>query len=216
MGNDRKNLLKGYNMLLYFAGSMIMYEPTEECVIDFWTNGTLSRLPVSSTNPRFIKAAGLLRDSCKDKNMCKKALQEDFLRLFAEKGLLLAPAHASDYLYNEDYLSSTYDEVGEFYKSYGWSSRLSVKRADDHLGIQLLFLTSLVDRYLLLDDDPSCREMKNEICRFIDKYILSWIPKWNEQIQEYAQTLSYKGIGILILACIEDIHSIFSRSQSPL
>ena len=43
-------------MLLYFAGSMIMYEPSEECVVDFWTNGILKSLPVSSSNPNFIQA----------------------------------------------------------------------------------------------------------------------------------------------------------------
>jgi TorA maturation chaperone TorD len=210
MENDRKNLLKGYNMLLYFAGSMIMYEPTEECVIDFWTNGALQGLPVSSTNPRFIKAASLLRDSCKDKTMCRKTLQDDYLRLFADSGISLTPAHASRYLCKGDHHDSTYNEVSEFYKSYGWNSRSRIKRADDHLGIELLFLTSLVDRYLLLDDDPSCREMKNEIHRFIDEHMLSWIPKWNEQIQEHAHTPGYRGIGILILACIEDLYGIFS------
>ena len=216
MDNDPKNLLKGYNLLLYFAGSMITYEPTEECVVDFWTNGALTRLPVSSNNPRFIKAVGLLRDSCNDKNTCQRALQEDFLRLFSETGLLLAPSHASDYLFSDARLSRTSDEVSEFYQAYGWRSKSRVKRANDHLGTQLLFLTSLVDRYLLMDDEPSCREMKNEICRFIDRYILSWIHKWNEQIQEHAHTLSYKGIGILIMACIEDLHGIFSPDHSPL
>ncbi|MBP1667108.1 MAG: hypothetical protein H6Q23_1968, partial [Bacteroidetes bacterium] len=68
--NNRKNLLKAYNMLLYFAGSMIMKEPTEECVIDFWTNGNLKKLPVKSSNPRFIKAASILRESCEDKVLC--------------------------------------------------------------------------------------------------------------------------------------------------
>jgi hypothetical protein len=44
-GKNQKAILKGYNMLLYFAGSMIMYEPVEECVADFWSNGMLSTLP---------------------------------------------------------------------------------------------------------------------------------------------------------------------------
>ncbi|MCJ7447300.1 MAG: molecular chaperone TorD family protein [Bacteroidales bacterium] len=216
MKQDQKNLLKGYNLLLYFAGSMIMYEPTEECVTDFWTNGTLKRLPVSSTNPKFIKAAALLRDSCKDKNIFKKMLQEDYLRLFAETGLILAPVHASDYHHDEIRRDKSYNEISEFYNSYGWNSNSRVKRTDDHLGIELLFLTRLIDRYLLLDDDPSCHEMGNEIHRFIDQHILSWIPEWNVHIQEHAQTLSYKGIGTLILACIEDLHTIFSYSDNPL
>ena len=31
--SQNHNILKGYNMLFYFAGSMIMYEPSEECIV---------------------------------------------------------------------------------------------------------------------------------------------------------------------------------------
>jgi len=208
--NEPTNLLKGYNMMLYFAGSMIMYEPTEECITDFWTNGALRRLPVSSSNPRFMKAASLLRESCTDKDICRQLLQDDYLRLFDDSGFHLASAHASHYLSDTNNDDVTYNEVGEFYKSYGWDSRSRIKRANDHLGTELLFLTSLVDRYLLLDDNASSDIMKSDIQRFITRHMLSWIPEWNERIQEHASTLGYKGIGILILACIEDLYSIFS------
>ncbi len=76
-------------MLLYFAGSMIMYEPVEECVVDFWSKGILKTLPVKSRNPRFIEAASQLRESCKDKTLCRKMLQDDFNRLFSGSEFLL-------------------------------------------------------------------------------------------------------------------------------
>jgi TorA maturation chaperone TorD len=212
MEQNRKNLLKGYNMLLYFAGSMIMSEPTEECVVDLWTNGTLRRLPVSSSNPRFLKAASILRDSCADKDNCREKLADDYFTLFADNGLPLAPAQASIYLSDTNKKVPVEREVTEFYNSYGWHPAKPGKSAD-HLGIELLFLTKLVDKYLLLDDDPSCGEMKKEIRRFIDNYLLSWIPAWDKNIQEHAHTLSYKGISTLIYACLEDINGIFSAGK---
>ena len=72
--NENHNILKGYNLLLYFAGSMIMYEPNEECIVDFWKQGILTKLPVSSSNPNFAKAASQLRESCIDKSFCLKKL----------------------------------------------------------------------------------------------------------------------------------------------
>jgi TorA maturation chaperone TorD len=204
---DRKNLLKGYNMLLYFAGSMIMNEPTEECVIDFWARGTLKNLPVTSSNPRFIKAASILKDSYDDKDTCRKRLEEDYYRLFAVTGLPLAPARASIYLADTE---SAGKKVNEFYYSYGWQSKPQGKIPDDHLGIELLFLTKLVDKYMVLDDDPCCSEMRSEIRRYIDQHLLSWIPRWNEDVQEYAHTYCYKGIGTLIHAGVEDLYNIFS------
>lgn len=216
MTDNHKNLLKGYNLLLYFAGSMIMNEPEEECVNDFWINGTLKKLPVSSLNPRFVKAAALLRDSCADSTLCNKMLIKDYSRLFSEGGSLLAPAFASLYRNPENDGSTSFEEISEFYNAYGWEPKWRDKTDDDHLGIELLFLTRMVDNYLALDDDPCRYEMQKEICRFIDQHILSWIPEWNEKILKHADTLCYKGIGTLIYACVEDLYGIFSYRNRPL
>ncbi len=208
MDKNQVNLLKAYNLLLYFSGSMLMKAPNDECVIDFWINGSLKKLPVSSSNPRFIHAASLLRQSCEDKDLCKKMLNEDFSRLFDKTGLQLAPSRESDYsLYGT---ANNHETPEEFYKSYGFQPESKSDTPSDHLGIELLFLTRLTDKYLQIDDEPSCREMRNEIRRFIDYHLLSWIPQWNETIQENAQTLYYKGIGTLIHACVEDIYAILS------
>lgn len=210
MNYQERNILRGYNLLLYFSGSMLMNEPTDDCVTDFWTNGTLKNLPVSSSNPRFIKAASLLRESCHDDAVCSNILAEDFSRLFSATGLLLAPAHSSQYLGQSKYNGKSYEKISEFYDSYGWNSNLRQGNNDDHLGIELLFLTRLIDKYLLLDDDPCCVEMKKEIRRFIENHLLSWIPAWDSDMQEHANTICYKGISTLIHACVEDLYGLFS------
>jgi len=208
---DHINLLKGYNMMLYFAGSMIMSEPTEECVIDFWTNGNLKMLPVSSMNPRFIEAAALLRDSCEDKKICREMLRKDYNRLFAESGLPLAPAYASVYLNNN---RNAEEEIEKYYNSYGWEYKSDIKIAHDHLGIELLFLTKMVNNYLSAEDERSFNDIRLAIRQFIDLYILSWIPRWNDDIISQAETLCYKGIATLIHACTEDIYSILISTEN--
>ena len=82
------------------------------------------------------------------------------------------------------------------------------KIREDHLGIELLFLTSLIDKYLVMDDEACKGEMKKEIRRFINQHILSWIYTWNNKVQDHAVTLCFKGIGTLILACSEDIFNL--------
>jgi TorA maturation chaperone TorD len=215
--DKQPNVLKGYNMLLYFAGTMIMFEPNAECLADFWTNGILKNLPVKSNNPRFIKAASLLRNSCEDKSVCISRMKDDYLALFTGLGNPLAPPYESVYRSTEHLIfDKQTTEVREFYSSYGWKSKFEGKIPDDHLGIELLFLTILIEKYLEFDDETCEKEMKNEICRFIDQHILSWVPDWNQHIQEHANTLSYKGIGTLILACIEDLYSIMSLNNTNL
>lgn len=208
------NMLKGYNMLLYFAGSMIMHEPSEECIVDFWEKGILKNLPVSSSNPNFIKAAYQLRESFADKTQFGKLLHEDYLRLFDKQVPALAPAYESQYRReihdNSGFHSS---DVTEFYNSYGWKSKFIGRIDDDHLGIELLFLTLLIDKYLSMDDEACQSEMRKEIRRFINYHILSWVPEWNRKIQIHANTLSFKGIGNLILACTEDIFNLFGQKS---
>lgn len=209
--NSQDNVLKGYNMLLYFAGSMIMFEPNEECITDFWTKGILKNLPVSSSNPNFVKAASQLRESCSDGNFSGRLMHDDYLRLFSGQEKGLAPALES--LYRNHVPEGgrpRSDTVSEFYSAYGWESKFKGKISDDHLGVELLFLTLMVDKYIEFDDDACRGEMKNEISRFINKHILSWIPEWNKDVQVHSKTLSFKGVGSLIVACSEDILSLFN------
>jgi TorA maturation chaperone TorD len=211
MNHEKANILKGYNMLLYFAGSMIMNEPTEECVIDFWMNGKLRNLPVRSTNPRFIKAASLLREACPEKALCRQSLLNDFYRLFSVSGLPLTPPFGSIY-HNRHFLNEPLPEsVSDYYNSYGFSATQRGKVPDDHLGLELLFLTRMVDKYLQLDDAPCIKAMKIEIKRYIDYHILSWVPYWNDDIQEHAHSIGYKAVGTLIYACVEDIRSLMDN-----
>jgi putative dimethyl sulfoxide reductase chaperone len=207
--DQNHNILKGYNLLLYFAGSMIMYEPNEECIVDFWQQGILMKLPVSSSNPNFAKAASQLRDSCIDRSLCLNRLREDYNRLFADREVPLAPAFESLY----KHYSGQGQNVSDFYDSYGWISKYKGKIKDDHLGIELLFLTLLVEKYLVLDDQACVAEMRNEIRRFIDQHIFSWIRFWNAKMQEYSNTVCYKGIATLIFACVEDIYSLCDETQ---
>jgi TorA maturation chaperone TorD len=207
----QSDVLKGYNMLLYFAGTMILFDPSQECIHDFWSQGILKSLPVSSLNPRFIKAASQLHQSVDDQTSRFEMMKEDYLALFTGTGNPLAPPYESVYRSKDHLMFDTQtSEVREFYKSYGWESKFKGKIPDDHLGIELLFLTRMIEKYLEFDDDVCEMEMKNEIRRFIDQHILSWVPQWDAHIQEYSKTMGYKGIGTLIYACIEDLYEILS------
>ena len=214
INSNNGNLLKGYNLLLYFAGSMIMYEPTEECVTDFFSDGIMKKMPVSSRNPRFMQAASVLREICTDREGCRKSLIRDYNRLFSSDGPMLAIPRKSAYpMYAND---GSNGDVNEFYNSYGWRSISRAKVPDDHLGLELLFLTKLIDKYLQLDDEPCRGEMKKEISRFIGEHIITWIPSWNRQMQENAESIYYRGIANLVHASIEDLYLIFDDQSKSL
>lgn len=201
-------------MLLYFAGTMIMFDPSNECIHDFWKEGMLKSLPVSSNNPRFIKASSQLRGSVDDPNSVYDRMKADYLALFKYGGNPFAPPYESSYR-KTAIINGTRgtSEVTEFYKSYGWVSHFKNEIPDDHIGIELLFLTLMIEKYLELDDEACHREMQNEIRRFISQHVMSWVPAWNKNVQENAMTLSYKGISTLIQACIEDIYGMMESKE---
>ncbi len=211
MNNEisQHNILKGYSMMLYFAGSMVMYEPSEDCFVDFWQNGIVKKLPVKSGNPNFVMASAQLNESCREQNLCERSMHEDYIRLFGRKDLPLAPPLES--AYSEPIcLTATSNplRVSRFYESYGWVSKFRDQASDDHLGVELFFLTLLIEKYTELDDNACRSEMRKEIRRFLAKHLLSWVNDWNRRIQENARTLCYKGIGTLVVACLEDIYSL--------
>ncbi len=142
-------------------------------------------------------------------------LIRDHRRLFASDGLRLAIPIESAYILDQINHDSA-KKAREFYDSYGWKSRPGEKAPDDHLGIELLFLTKLIDKYIQLDDEPCCVEMKKEIRRFIDEHIITWLDEWNEKVQENSLTVYYKGVGNLVLACTEDLYGIFGYQGKPL
>jgi TorA maturation chaperone TorD len=212
--NDEHNILKAYNMLLYFAGTMVMFDPSIECIHDFWKQGILRNFPVSSRNPRFLKAASQLRESVDDKKSNFEMMKADYFVLFSDRsGPVATPVESVFRKKNSFIYDKIIPDVKEFYSAYGWESKFKNHIPDDHIGIELLFLTLMIEKYLELDDDACNKEMKNEIRRFIDQHIFSWIPEWNNQIQSHANTLAYKGIGTLIQACAEDIYSIMAGTM---
>src|SRR5512137_1805280 len=119
--NKQHAVLKGYNMMLYFAGTMLIFDPSHECMHDFWTKGNLKRLPVKSSNPRFILAASQLHHSVTEGLDNIKAMRDDFLELFEGTGNPLAPPYESVYISNDHLIfDKQTSEVREFYGSYGW------------------------------------------------------------------------------------------------
>lgn len=206
---EKENLLKGYSMLLYFAGSMVMFEPVEECITDFWSNGILKKLPVSSRNPRFIQAASELRESCDDPSTCLANLRGDYLKLFTGAGTMLAPPYESVIMGNEHIIFDKPTlEVREFYRAYGWKSKFKGKIPDDHLGTEILFINLMVDKYLSLDDQACRREMRKEMVRFIEGHPLKWIGTWQQMVEKNATTKCFRGVSRLLWASLEDIVGI--------
>ncbi len=209
---ELESLLQGYSMMLYFTGLMVLYEPDDACIDEFWRGGLLRRLPVRSRNPLFVSAAADLHGSCCPENVCLKRIKSDFLKLFIGTGKMSAPPYESFHLGKEKLLFDKETlEVKEFYKSYGWKFALEGNIPDDHIGVEILFINRLIDTYISLDDEVCKREMRNEIARFIERHPLKWSSEWKDMVVANAETSAYRGIAKLIHASLVDISDILKN-----
>ena len=211
-GNDN-NLLKGYSMLLVFAGSMFQSEPPEECVNGMAESGMLKTLPVRSGNPDFCKAAALLRVACDDKLTCYERLRDDFRSMFGNGPGIKVPPYESVYRDGEGLLfgNSTL-QVREAYYSNGWRASDEGKVPDDHISTQIQFITLMIDNYLGAKTDKK-EHYRIPLLKFLREHPLTWIDQWVEGIEKHGSTRFYKGAALLIKASIEDIADMLDTSE---
>lgn len=206
---DNDNILKGYSMLLYFAGSLILNEPQEDCINDLASSNMFWKMPLKSNNPDYIIATSFLHHINDTMEIDYHEIKNDYLTLFGEKDKPLAPPYKSVYLSDEHLTNHKQAAtLKHIYKTYGWHSPACGKIHEDHLGIELLFLNLLIEKYFDMDDGICKKEIKTDIKKFIKNHLASWVSDWNRDIQKNASSNLYRGIGYLVTACISDIKSI--------
>ncbi len=209
---EASNLLQGYLMMLYFSGSMIMFDPSKECIFDFWTKGMLKQLPVKSNNPDFIRAAAILRESTESPDNKYELLKEDFFRLFSGAFRPLAPPYALAYTGEEKPLSEKRKEkLKDFYMKYKWESKFKNNIPCDHLGIELLFISHLIEKYIITEKTEEKTNTGKDIISFIKVHLNPWLARWVRDVNKNALSKGYRGIAMLIKASLEDIYYIIDN-----
>jgi len=206
---NNSDLLKGYSMLLYFAGSFVLNEPSEDCIQDLVTEDIFKKMPVSSNNPNYILASSFLNNLNSSRELGFDRILADHLNLFGGSGTTLAPPYESYYMSKNHLLNQEQArEVNHIYRTYGWVSSLSGTIPDDHIGIELQFLNLMLEKYYELDDGACYRELSSDIKKFIELHIQPWIKDWNNDVQQNAISDFYKGIGYLVVACTQDVYHL--------
>lgn len=206
---NNSNVLKGYTMLLYFAGSFILNEPSEECIKDLVDAKIFKKMPVSSNNTNYVLASSFLNNLNNTNKIAYDDILADHLNLFGGSGEGSAPPYESFYRSKEHLLNQEQArEVRNIYRSYGWKSSAEGQIPDDHLGIEIQFLNLMLEKYLDIEDNACHRELQKDIKKFIDTHIQAWIKEWNNDVQQNAISDFYRGVGYLVVACTQDVYHL--------
>lgn len=215
--NTPEELLQAYTALFIFLGGSVSMSPEESGLPHMCDSGMLRNLPLESHNTSYRSASRLLRSPCPFKAQCHHTVSGNYNSLLsANNGAYAYPA-ASRWNDTGRASETTAEEhhamLGKLYSQYGYSSSRDCTLEPDHLGIELLFVNLLLEKYLTEDDSGEKQIIRDDLVDFIDGEMLSWLPQWAEEVSEKSVTKCYTGISGLIIGALEDVRDILSDQK---
>lgn len=114
----------------------------------------------------------------------------DFTHFFSEPSGHLLPYES---LYNyplgeiSRFWGKATEEVQKFYKSAGLMIDEEIDLIPDHLSVELLFMSYLIEQGLI--------EYQKG---FIEKHLFVWVPAYCDEVQKLAKTTFYKEVAVLL------------------
>ncbi len=211
--NTPEELLQAYTALFLFLGSSVSMAPGESGLPHLCDIGLLRNLPVNSSNNRFAAASRLLKSPCPFKQQCHLAVGDNYRSLLAGSESAGAFPAASNWANPGMPAEAHYHELCGLYHRYGYSRAEDCGLAPDHLGIQLLFINLLIEKYLTEDDFEIRAMIGKDLLGFITNEMLNWLPRWSEAVAENSRTKCYTGISGLIIGGLEDVRDILKRQK---
>jgi TorA maturation chaperone TorD len=139
-------------------------------------------------------------------------IQSDYMRLFIGPAEVLAPPWESVY-FNEERLmfqKQTLD-VRNWYRKFGLESEKIRQEPDDHIGLELIFLSNLASlaiQSLTAQDEHRFEELMDAQREFIRKHLGIWVLTWCGLVERNAQTNFYKGLSHLIHGAMNELSEL--------
>jgi putative dimethyl sulfoxide reductase chaperone len=134
-----------------------------------------------------------------DKGEKIKRLQEEYNRLFVGPNALPAPLWESVYLGSEHLLFEEVTlEVRKCYRRYGLNFIRESKEPDDHIVIELEFLSYLIQKSIDCEDVETKKRLLDDQYAFLNNHLLKWCSFFCELLSKSTQFELYKGAALLL------------------
>jgi putative dimethyl sulfoxide reductase chaperone len=128
-----------------------------------------------------------------------KQLQEEYNRLFVGPNALPAPLWESVYLGREHLLFEEVTlEVRKCYRQYGLTFIRESKEPDDHIVIELEFLSYLIQKTIDCEDVERKKRLLDDQYSFLNNHLLKWCPLFCELLSKSTQFELYRGAALLL------------------
>ncbi|MDQ1483271.1 MAG: putative dimethyl sulfoxide reductase chaperone [Actinomycetota bacterium] len=139
--------------------------------------------------------------------------------LVDHRDLFEGPDHVLACPYESVYLSEehlTFEEqtlkVRAFYNRFGLQAPSMGKEPDDHIGLELSFISHLcvvgLDAIEAADDDAETA-MLASVADFLEGHLLRWVDDCLDRVVEHATTDFYRGLGHLTRGTVRQLQATF-------
>jgi TorA maturation chaperone TorD len=184
---------------------------SNEKLLEFW--------PFEEEDRRIEEGLILMKDYVASlESGAMEEAQADFLQLFGGQGRLLAPPYASVYLEEEPGLfgQSTL-KVRQLYSDFGLETGLKNFLPDDHLSLELSFLSYLCQKSYAHQQESHWAElvrMQQTAVDFLESHFLLWLGSFATLVRENARTSFYQGAALLTSGTVEAFWKLLDIAET--
>jgi TorA maturation chaperone TorD len=206
------DVLDGYAAACAFL-SRLFLEPVDAPLISALRDGPLPADWPMETDENTARGLQELRAGM---STPLDVLLVDHRDLFEGPDHVLACPYESVYL-SEEHLTFEQQtlDVRAFYRRFGVEAPLLGKEPDDHIGLELSFISHLctlgLDAIEAGDADAETAMMAS-VGDFLDQHLLRWVDGCLDRVAENATTGFYRGVGQLTRGTVRQLEATFRAS----
>lgn len=213
---EARRLFAEGDALFSLLGRLIYGVPDRELINEVAVGRLYEDVPFLSESDELGKAAAELAvwgDGwlAVGKDDAFSDLRAEYTRMFVGKQRVVAPLWESVY-FNRDrmvFQQETF-QVRAMYQRHGLQIDKLSHEPDDHLGYELLFLAALFREcgdFAAQGDWDAVAATWADARSFAVCHPLSWVPQWNELVQQRSRSPFYRGYALLVLAALRGVES---------
>ncbi|MCG0278860.1 MAG: molecular chaperone TorD family protein [Thermanaeromonas sp.] len=209
--------LKGREIIYRLLARLYRESPGQDVIKALLAEDTLAQLAQGEANEESRRGCQMMDEELKSQKENLKAfeakLRQDFTRLFVGPGGIKAPPWESVYrsrerlLFGEETLA-----VRKFYQSFGVSIKNLYREPDDHLSLELEFMSWLCARALEELPRGEWKLYLEGQKRFLREHLLEWVPAFTKDMENNAETAFFRGLASFtrgfLLQDLEEVQAV--------
>lgn len=208
---QRPEQIAGIALVCGVLGKILYTYPDRDWLQSLVGDRLFDEVPVEPDHPSGREGLSLLQkwsEACGE-DMPEEmfdALRSDYTRLFIGPGQPLAPPWESVHVNRTGltFQAETLD-VRRWYARSGLEFEKLHNEPDDHIGVELAFVSALASRAMDLLSHENITRTMDGLRGFADQHLLKWAPAWCRKSAEVAETDLYKGTLKMTEGCLNDL-----------